>query len=140
VQPSDLTVRITKSAIPPYEQLRAQVSLSVASGRVRPEAKLPTIRALAAHLGLATNTVARAYRELEAQQIVVTRGRAGTFVSAEPPVSFKVIERAERLEAAARQFALEAAQLAISDTEAVTAVTAALRDLATAEESAEPNP
>lgn len=42
--------------------------------------KLPTVRQLAADLGLAANTVARAYRELEADAIITTQGRRGTFV------------------------------------------------------------
>ena len=44
--------------------------------------KLPTIRGLAGDLGLAVNTVARTYRELEEAGLIETRGRAGSFVSA----------------------------------------------------------
>jgi DNA-binding transcriptional regulator YhcF (GntR family) len=43
--------------------------------------RLPTVRALAGELGLAVNTVARSYRELEAAGVVETRGRAGTVVA-----------------------------------------------------------
>src|SRR3954463_13011422 len=43
--------------------------------------RLPTVRALAADVGLAVNTVARVYRELEADGVVVTEGRRGTFVA-----------------------------------------------------------
>ena len=39
------------------------------------------MRALAAEVGLAVNTVARVYRELESDGVVVTEGRRGTFVS-----------------------------------------------------------
>ena len=42
----------------------------------------PTVRSLASELGLAVNTVARAYRELESASLLETRGRAGTFVGA----------------------------------------------------------
>ena len=66
---------------PPFEQLRAQVARRAASGDLPPGARLPTVRALAAELGLAANTVARAYRELEADGVVVTEGRRGTFVA-----------------------------------------------------------
>ena len=66
---------------PPFEQLRSQVARRAASGDLPAGAKLPTVRALAAELGLATNTVARAYRELEADGVVVTEGRRGTFVA-----------------------------------------------------------
>ncbi len=70
------------AAEPPFEQLRSQVARRAASGDLPAGAKLPTVRALAAELGLAANTVARAYRELEADGVVVTEGRRGTFVAA----------------------------------------------------------
>ena len=67
---------------PPYEQLRTHVARRAASGELAPGTRLPTVRALAADLDLAVNTVARAYRELEADGVVVTEGRRGTFVAA----------------------------------------------------------
>jgi DNA-binding transcriptional regulator YhcF (GntR family) len=75
-----ITVEPT-SPVPPYEQIRAQVVEQARSGSLPPGTRLPTVRSLAADLGLAVNTVARAYRELEADGVVVTRGRNGTFVS-----------------------------------------------------------
>jgi len=66
---------------PPYEQISAQVTARVASGELTPGTRLPTVRALATTLGVATNTVARAYRELEHAGVVTTRGRAGTVVN-----------------------------------------------------------
>ena len=66
---------------PPYEQVREQVRSQVESGALAPGTKLPTVRALAAELALATNTVARAYRELEALGVIETRGRAGSVVT-----------------------------------------------------------
>ncbi|HOC13497.1 MAG TPA: GntR family transcriptional regulator [Propionicimonas sp.] len=68
-------------AEPPYDQVKRQIAAMVASGELAPGDKLPTVRRLAADLGLAPNTVARAYRELEASGILDTRGRAGTFVT-----------------------------------------------------------
>jgi DNA-binding transcriptional regulator YhcF (GntR family) len=70
------------SAVPPYEQLRQSVAAAVAEGRLVAGTKLPTVRALAAQLGLAVNTVAKAYRELEQAGVVQTKSRAGTVVSA----------------------------------------------------------
>jgi DNA-binding transcriptional regulator YhcF (GntR family) len=69
------------SAEPPFEQLRRQISRRAATGDLEPGQKLPTVRALAAELRLAANTVARAYRELEVDGVVVTEGRHGTFVA-----------------------------------------------------------
>ena len=71
----------TSLAEPPYDQVKRQISALVAVGDLRPGDKLPTVRRLAADLGLAPNTVARAYRELEAAGVLDTRGRAGTFVT-----------------------------------------------------------
>ena len=68
------------STVPPFEQLRSRVAGLVASGELPPGTRLGTVRRTAAELGLAVNTVARAYRELEADGVVVTRGRQGTFV------------------------------------------------------------
>ncbi|WP_433731456.1 GntR family transcriptional regulator [Nocardia sp. CA-129566] len=69
------------SSIPPYEQLRLGVIAQVRSGELTAGTKIPTVRALAAKLGLAPNTVARAYRELEADGVVETRGRQGSFIA-----------------------------------------------------------
>ena len=66
---------------PPYEQVREQVRAQVETGALAPGTKLPTVRGLAADLGLATNTVARAYRELESLGVIETRGRAGSVVT-----------------------------------------------------------
>ena len=52
----------------------------MAQGDLAPGTRLPTVRQLAADLGLAVNTVARAYRELEADGVLATYGRKGTFV------------------------------------------------------------
>lgn len=69
------------SAEPPFEQLRRQVATRAAAGELTPGTRLPTVRALAEQLGVAVNTVARAYRELESDGVVVTEGRRGTFVA-----------------------------------------------------------
>ncbi len=69
---------------PPFEQLRAQVARRAATGDLPAGTRLPPVRALATQLGLAANTVARAYKELEADGVVVTEGRRGTFVASTP--------------------------------------------------------
>ena len=65
---------------PPFEQTRSQIAGQIASGVLPSGTRLPTVRALAEELGLAVNTVARVYKELEADDLVVTEGRRGTFV------------------------------------------------------------
>ena len=69
------------SSTPPYEQIRSHIAEQVASGTLEPGDRLPTVRGLAEDLGVATNTVARAYRELEQSGAIETRGRAGSFVT-----------------------------------------------------------
>ena len=71
----------TSASVPPYEQLRAQVATRAASGDLPAGTRLPTVRALAADLGLAANTVAKAYRALETDGVIVTEGRRGTFIA-----------------------------------------------------------
>jgi DNA-binding transcriptional regulator YhcF (GntR family) len=80
--PSSPGITVDRAAAdPPYEQIRARVTAMVASGTLSPGDRLPSVRALAAQLGLAANTVARAYRELEQAGVVTTRGRNGTVVN-----------------------------------------------------------
>jgi DNA-binding transcriptional regulator YhcF (GntR family) len=69
------------SATPPYEQIRAQISSLIALGALAPGTRLPTVRSLAADLGIAAGTVARAYRELEQAGLIETRRRNGTVVA-----------------------------------------------------------
>ena len=69
------------SDVPPFEQLRAQVASRAASGELPAGTRLPTVRALAAELHLAVNTVAKAYRALESDGVIATEGRRGTFVA-----------------------------------------------------------
>ena len=72
------------SATPPYEQIRAQISSLIALGALAPGTRLPTVRRLAADLGIAAGTVARAYRELEQSGLIETRRRNGTVVAGTP--------------------------------------------------------
>lgn len=73
-----------ESAVPPYEQVRGQIASGIRTGALATGERLPTIRALAADLGLSVNTVARAYTELEAEGLVVSRRRTGTIVTSTP--------------------------------------------------------
>jgi GntR family transcriptional regulator len=80
----DITVDV-KGPTPPYEQIRSQIAAYVQSGLLADGARLPTMRALAADLGVATGTVARAYSELEAAGLIASRRRTGTVVVGLPP-------------------------------------------------------
>ncbi|KUM74136.1 GntR family transcriptional regulator [Streptomyces curacoi] len=115
----------TTSPVPPYEQIRSQLSALISTGRLAEGERLPTVRQLAADLGLATGTVARAYRELEAASLIRTRRGAGTRVAPLPAGAHRP-DQAE-LVALARRFAAEARALGADDTEVEAAVRAALR-------------
>ena len=67
--------------VPIYLQIVNQIKYLVASGRLKPQEELPPIRVLAERLIINPNTVARAYRELEAAGLVEKRRTAGTYVS-----------------------------------------------------------
>jgi len=108
------------SPVPPFEQLRAQLAGQIQERTLAVGTRLPTIRRLAADLGLAVNTVGRAYRELEEAGLIQTRGAAGSFVSA---AGEQGRERARR---AADEYAAVIAGLGIDTTEAVRIVQAAL--------------
>jgi DNA-binding transcriptional regulator YhcF (GntR family) len=106
------------SPVPPYEQLRQQVTALVLAGRLSPGDRLPPIRQLAGDLGLAGGTVARAYRELEADGVVKTRGRHGTTVAGPPERDAPAPE----LLSAARSFAADAGRAGATLEDALTAV------------------
>jgi DNA-binding transcriptional regulator YhcF (GntR family) len=108
------------SPIPPFEQLRAQFARQIQDHTLAVGTRLPTIRHLAADLGLAANTVARAYRELEEAGLIETRGRAGSFVAAGGE------EGRERARRAAADYAAVIASVGIDATEAIRIVEAAL--------------
>jgi DNA-binding transcriptional regulator YhcF (GntR family) len=78
----------TTSPVPPYEQIRTQLAALIGSRRLSEGERLPTVRQLAADLGLATGTVARAYKELEAAALIHTKRGAGTRVAAVPGAAY----------------------------------------------------
>jgi len=95
-----------------FDQLRAAVIDAVRDGHLLAGSRLPTVRELAGDLGLAVNTVARAYRELETAGVVETRGRQGTFVAARNPTE-------ATMAAAARSYADTARALGLGKPDAL---------------------
>jgi len=108
------------SATPPFEQVRTQIAAAIATGHLGAGTRLPTVRQLATDLGLAANTVARAYRELEADAVIATHGRRGTFVRSdvvdEPLVHGSAAESAR---AAATGYVRTTRRLGLSSQEAL---------------------
>ncbi|WP_235492740.1 MULTISPECIES: GntR family transcriptional regulator [unclassified Leifsonia] len=109
------------SPVPPFEQIRTQVIAAVRSGDLVAGERMPTVRALAERLGLAVNTVAKAYRALESDAVIETRGRAGTLVSASGDVTH------QHAQTAAAAYAARVGELGIDADEALALVEAALR-------------
>ena len=109
------------SSVPPFEQVRARITDLITTGRMLPGDRLPTVRALAADLGLASNTVARAYKALEVGGLVEAHSRAGTRV-AQGEHTTEVA-----LVALARAFATAARGAGISEARAIDLLRDAMR-------------
>ncbi|SDP26091.1 GntR family transcriptional regulator [Actinacidiphila guanduensis] len=108
------------AATAPYEQLRGQIAEEARAGLLPVNYKLPTVRGLAEQLGLAVNTVAKAYRALEEDGVIETRGRHGTYIAAGDA-------HAREVAAAAGAFADRARRLGLDRQAALAAVEEALR-------------
>jgi DNA-binding transcriptional regulator YhcF (GntR family) len=111
----------SNSEIAPYEQVRRQIAEQALAGELPAGTRLPPVRQLATDLGLAANTVARAYRELEQAGLVQTRGRAGTVITA------KAAKTPLEAQKAAQRYAETIRRLGLGDEQAVELVKAALR-------------
>ena len=121
-----MIVRIdNNSPIPPYRQLVDQMLALIAGGSLPVGQRLPPVRQLAADLGLANGTVARAYRLLEKADILETRGRQGTFVARQhQDLSEK--ERLDVLRAKTAELIQAAATVGASETDVKEALETAL--------------
>jgi GntR family transcriptional regulator len=112
---SDIKIRLDfRSRQPIYQQIVAQIRQIIASGELAPGARLPTVRQLAAELGVNFNTVARAYRLLDQAGLISTRPGRGTFVWDTPA---KDDLRQESLDELTRRYVAQAARLAHSPDE-----------------------
>jgi GntR family transcriptional regulator len=76
-----------QSSVPFYRQIIDQALAGVASGRIVPGERLPTIRDLAVQLGVNPNTVVKAYAELEALGVADTQQGSGVYVRPGAPVA-----------------------------------------------------
>jgi DNA-binding transcriptional regulator YhcF (GntR family) len=106
----DLDPLDPESGTAPYEQVRVQLAARIRDGRLPAGSRLPTVRALAGDLGLAVNTVARVYKELEADGLVATEGRRGTRVTGTVATPTAVQDAADALALAARRAGLTLAE------------------------------
>lgn len=70
-----------KAGAPFYRQIIDQIKFGIATGKLKVGEQLPTVRSLAVDLKVNLNTVAKAYKELEIQNILETQQGTGTFIS-----------------------------------------------------------
>ena len=115
----------TGNPTPPYEQLRRQLAELIQSAVLTPGDRLPPLRQLAADLGLAVGTVARAYRELESAGLVSSRRGGGTRVSATAS-AVSGPDRQRLLCDLAKTFVRQAALLGADEQEILSAMSQAL--------------
>ncbi len=106
------------SAVPPFEQIRSQIADLILTGALSPGTRLPAIRQLASDLGVASGTVARAYRELERATLIEGRGRRGMSVLAPAPGRTADLA-AQQLNEVARELVLRARRLGVEPDEAL---------------------
>ncbi|GAB4262681.1 GntR family transcriptional regulator [Thermincola ferriacetica] len=91
----DIDVTRTKG-IPVYLKLKDEIKRLIQIGQWPPGTKIPTERELAEQLNISRNTVSSAYKELEAEGILVSTQGKGTFVTDSDAI-IKCESRKERL-------------------------------------------
>src|ERR671937_1209030 len=118
----------TGDPAPAYVQLARRVRLAVADGTLQPGDRLPTVRRLADRLGLAANTVGRAYADLGREGVIVARAGGGSEVAPSEQLDRPALARfrQERLRTLARQAAVRGLALGFEPAEIVGAVSAEL--------------
>lgn len=107
--------------MPPYEQINTQIRTLIASMQLLPGTLLPSVRQLARDLGVAPNTIVRAYNELEQGGWVIPVARRGVIV-AEHPRKLPDEERKQRLTQAVSEMLVATHQLGIPIAEVFTEI------------------
>ena len=108
-----------KSGVPFYRQIIDQIRYGVAAGSLNVGEQLPTVRSLAVDLKVNLNTVSKAYRELEIQNILETQQGTGTFIGS-MKVQLSDNERQTKLAGICTEFLSIAASYGFSIDEMIT--------------------
>ena len=87
------------SAVPIYLQIVHAVKHQVAAGRLKPGQQLPTVREMATNLRINPNTVARAYDQLDGDNVITTQQGRGTYVREHPDEAHLSRVRQDQLKA-----------------------------------------
>jgi len=124
----DLFSVMTGSPEPIYRQLMAQVRRMVAAGQLRAGDELPSVRELAQSLAVNPMTVSRAWSQLEDEGLLERRRGLGMVVAAPHARARAVADRSELLRPTLERAALEAQQLELSETQALSLFRQVLRE------------
>lgn len=92
-----------KPGIPFYRQIIDQIKFGIASGSLKAGEQLPTVRALAVELKVNLNTVSKAYKELEIQNILETQQGTGTFIG-RADIKISANEKIKKLQSICNEF------------------------------------
>jgi GntR family transcriptional regulator len=92
-----------KSGVPFYRQIVDQIRYGIATGQLEVGEQLPTVRALAVQLQVNLNTVSKAYKELEIQNVLESQQGTGTFIGS-AGVTIPRAERRKKLTAICQEF------------------------------------
>ncbi|RDC66184.1 GntR family transcriptional regulator [Adhaeribacter pallidiroseus] len=93
-----------KSGSPFYRQIIDQIKYGIAAGNLKTGEQLPTVRSLAVDLKVNLNTVAKAYKELEIQNVLATQQGTGTFIS-NLKIEIPTAEKQNKLQEICSEFA-----------------------------------
>ena len=92
-----------KTGSPFYRQIIDQIKFGIATGNLKTGEQLPTVRSLAVELKVNLNTVAKAYKELEIQNVLATQQGTGTFIS-DVKVQIPAKDKANKLKEICSEF------------------------------------
>jgi GntR family transcriptional regulator len=93
-----------KTGSPFYRQIIDQIKFGIATGNLKTGEQLPTVRSLAVELKVNLNTVAKAYKELEIQNVLETQQGTGTFISTDIKIQITAKEKNNKLKEICNEF------------------------------------
>jgi GntR family transcriptional regulator len=108
-----------KAGVPFYRQIIDQIKFGIASGNLKAGEQLPTVRALAVELKINLNTVTKAYKELEIQNILETQQGTGTFIG-KINISLPLKEKNKKLQNICNEFLTIASSYGFSKDDIIT--------------------
>ena len=119
---------LPSSGLPIYRQLVEQVRRHVASGRLKSQDFLPSVRQVALEIGINAMTVSKAYSLLEREGVLeLVRGQ-GMRVADRNGAAASVADRQAQILPLAQQLAAEAQQLSLTDRQVKAVIDRAIKE------------